>query len=180
MQTTSANTLKALDLPRPQEAKSVPIRFVPLSLRPEVVPLAVSLLGESFDVAAHTPINPDPLALLGAPNSVWLAATSGEEVVGIVGYHTIYWPDGAAEIFLGVVPKWRGKGVSKLMCRYLTEFAFNDLGLRRLTSSSLVGSKSEALAKQAGGVLEAIHKASRLVHGQYVDASTYVLFRKGG
>lgn len=142
------------------------------------MPTACQFIVEAAEWAPKAQTFVDPLQVLQAPNSLWLAALQGDELVGVVGFHSISWPDGTAEVALGVVPAHRGKGGAKHLAVLQNEFAFQELGLRRLQMTSLTGSPACAIAQAAGLKLEGTLKQCRLKRGKYLDASVYALLRE--
>jgi len=106
-----------------------------------------------------------------------MSALNGEELMGVVGYVGISWPDGTADVALGVTPKWRGKGLAKELAKIQNAYAFQDLGLRRLQMFALEGSPSCKIAAAAGLTLEGTLKACRLKRGVYHNASVYALLK---
>lgn len=114
-----------------------------------------------------------PLAILGDPNSRWLSALNGDEFVGVAGYHKINWIDSKAEIFTAVVPKWRGSGAAQSLVRAQIEFGHNDMGLRRLTMTTLAGSPSAKIATKMGLKPEGVFPRCRLKRGVLHDALAF-------
>ena len=81
-------------------------------------------------------------------------ATS-DEVLGSVGLVTIDHERGVAEIGYWTAPHARGRGVATRAVRLLTDFAFAELGLKRLELMPFVGNRaSERVAARAGYVRE--------------------------
>lgn len=163
-------------VPFRQEA-SLSIRLMPL--RPIDIDTAANLALEANEWAPRTQLIADGRAILGQPDSLWFSALNGDELIGTVGYHSINWIDGCAEVALGVVPKWRGKGVGTIISKLLVGNAFDDLGLRRLTATTLVGGPSDKLCPLQGGILEGIHKGVRRKSGRFYDSHTYALTKEG-
>ena len=126
------------------------------------------------DTETFTP----PLAVLNDPNSRWLSALSGEELLGVVGFHRINWVDSKAEIFLGIAAKWRGSGAAQSLAKMQLEFGQQDLGLRRLSMTCLTGSPSAKIATKMGFTPEGTIPRARLKRGTYHDALLFGLERK--
>jgi RimJ/RimL family protein N-acetyltransferase len=119
------------------------------------------------------------MEVLGTNDSRWYSALNGEELMGVIGFCGISWPDGCADVAMGVVPKWRGHGVAKELAKIQNAYAFLDLGLRRLQMFALKGSPSCKIARSAGLTLEGTLKGCRLKRGVYHDAEIYALVREG-
>lgn len=158
----------------------MPIRLVPLFLREQDVKPALDLIVEAQEWAPKGQAFTPPLAVLQAPNSHWMSALVGDELVGIVGFVGISWPDGSADVALGVVPKWRGKGIAKRVAKAQNDHAFLDLGLRRLQMSALANSPSAKIAQAVGLTLEGTLRGCRFKNGAYQDVAIYALVKKGG
>lgn len=155
----------------------MPMRLVPL--RPEDVPAAAALLLESAEWAAHSAFNTDPGSILFNPSATWLTVLAADEVIGIVGVHSINWIDRAGELAGGTMPNWRGKGAGAPAFNLLVEHCFNDLGLHRLSVTTLVGSPSEKIARACNFVVEGQHKAARFKGGRFHDTVTLALVKEG-
>jgi RimJ/RimL family protein N-acetyltransferase len=106
-----------------------------------------------------------------------MSALSGEELLGVVGYHSISWIDGSAEIFTSVMPKWRGKGLALNLVQNQLDYAFKDLGFRRITMTTLAGAPSAKIADKMKVPIEGRFVRSRLKRGVYHDAIAYALER---
>ena len=156
----------------------MPIRLVPL--RPQDRAVAAALAVESLEWSPQFRYIPDGMEVILAPQTLWYSALAGDadELIGVIGFTNISFPDGSAEVALGVMPKWRNRGTAKILAKAQNEFAFNDLGLRRITMTALAQSPSVKIAQAVGLKLEATHKETRLKRGKYLDSATYVLTRE--
>ena len=153
----------------------MPTRLIPL--REVDVPQALQYIVESQEWSPRAQPWLDPREVLGAPNCIWMSALNGDELLGIVGYTGVSWPDGCADVALGVVPKWRGKGIAKELAKIQNAYAFQDLGLRRLQMFALKDSPSCKIARAAGLTLEGTLKGCRLKRGVYHDAEIHALLK---
>lgn len=151
----------------------MPLRLV--QLRQEDVPMAAQFIIEAGEWAPRTPLFVDPGAILSAPNSVWVSALNGEELVGIGGIHSISWPDQTGEIAVGVVPKWRGRGLSKVVCSHICNYGLKDLGLTQITSTVLAGSPSQKIVEANGFKPEFTRLKARRKANQWHSTISYVL-----
>jgi RimJ/RimL family protein N-acetyltransferase len=151
------------------------IRLVPL--READLQEACQYIVEGREWSPKSDIFLPPIAVISHPDSRWLSALNGDELVGVVGFHNISWPDGTAEMFTSVVPKWRGSGASLNVVKEQLDYGFLDLGLRKITMTTLAGSPSAKIADKMKVPLEGTLKRSRLKRGVYYDALVYGLER---
>jgi ribosomal-protein-alanine N-acetyltransferase len=143
------------------------------------LPIATQFIVEAQEWSPTIQTFVDPIDALNMPGSLWLSAFNGENLMGIIGFTGISWPDGSANVALGVVPAWRGKGVAKLLATHQNDYAFQDLGLRRLQMTALEDSPSCRIAKAAGLTYEGTLRKCRLKRGTYHNASIYSLLKEG-
>ena len=153
----------------------MPIRFQ--LLRSEDLPMACQLIAEAAEWSPKSQLFDNPMDTLLRPRSQWMSALSGEELLGIIGFHDISLPDSSAEMFTGIVPKWRGKGFAANLVTQQLDFAFKDMGLRRITMTCLEGSPSAKIADKMKVPLEGRFVRSRLKRGVYHDSLAYGLER---
>lgn len=151
----------------------MPLRLVPL--REVDIPMACQFLVESQEWSPKTEIFTAPMATLSKPDSLWLSAVNGEELIGVVGFHGISWIDGVAEMFTSVAPKWRGSGAFGTLTKHQLDFAFKDLGLRKVTATCLRGSPTAKLADKMKIHLEGTFLRVRRKNGQFHDALAFGL-----
>ena len=152
------------------------INLIPL--REIDLPLALQFIVEAQEWSPHSQIFTSPMEVLNAPNSLWLSALDGNEFIGIVGFTGISWPDGSANVALGVAPKWRTKGIARILACQQNAYAFGELGLRRLQMVALEGSPSCKIASRSGLTLEGTLKKNRFKQGKYVNSSIYALLKE--
>lgn len=148
-------------------------------LRESDLPLATLCLAEAQEWAPHSSLFTSPQEVFGDSNALWLVALGGDEIMGIVGFLGINWIDRTAEVALGVAPKWRDKGIAKVLAQAQNDYAFNTLGLRKLKMIALADSPSCQIALSVGLTLEATLTAERLKDGQLCDVSIYSLVAGG-
>jgi len=139
--------------------------------------MACQLIQEAGEWSPKSQIFDNPMDTLLKPRSQWLSALSADELVGVVGFYDISLPDGSAGMFTGLVPKLRGRGFSLALGKAQLDFAFNDMGLRRLEMSCLEGSPSAKLASKMGVKPEGRHPNTRLKNGKYHASVTFGLER---
>jgi RimJ/RimL family protein N-acetyltransferase len=151
----------------------MPLRLIPI--REIDVSIACLHLIEAQEWGIRTDIFAPPLAILGKPDSLWLSAVNGEELVGIAGFHGISWIDGVAEMFTSVVAKWRHSGAFGTVTKHQLEFGFKDLGFRKITMTCLAGSPSAKLADKMQVPIEGRFAKVRRKHGEFYDGLQYGL-----
>jgi len=150
-----------------------------IQLREIDLPLATQFIVESQEWSPRSQAFTNPMEVLNTPNSLWLSALNEEEIIGIIGFTGISWPDRSSDVALGIVPKWRTKGLGRILACLQNDYAFNELGLRRLQMVALEGSPSCKIASRAGLSLEGTLKKCRLKNGKYHNASIYALLKEG-
>ena len=141
------------------------------------MPQALQFIEEAATWAPRSQAGVPAEAVLGAPNSLWYSVLSADTLLGIIGYVGISWPDGTADVALGVVPSLRKRGVAKALAKAQNHFAFTELGLRRLQMIALSDAPSCKIALAAGLHLEGTLRQARLKEGSYHDASVYALVK---
>ena len=90
----------------------------------------------------------------------------------------ISWPDGTAELAIGVLPEHRSQGLAKEMALVQNAYGFGTLGLRRLQTIILKGAPTAKIAVASGLALEGTLKACRLKNGSYHDAEIYAIIKE--
>lgn len=94
--------------------------------------------------------------------------------VGVFKITHIDWPNGGADIGWDVFAFFRGKGFGKGIAAAGAAFAFEALGLRRLTAEILETNEiSQRCAAHAGFVLEGRKREAVWKGGKYVDSLVY-------
>jgi RimJ/RimL family protein N-acetyltransferase len=148
-----------------------PLREADLNLATQFI-VEAEAWSPRFQLGVH------PMEVLQAPNSLWLSALNEGELIGILGFSDISWPDGTANVALGIVPKWRTKGLGRILAVLQNEYAFNEMRLRRIQMIALAGSPSCKIASRAGLTLEGTLRKCRFKGGTYHDASIYALVKE--
>jgi RimJ/RimL family protein N-acetyltransferase len=147
------------------------VTLAPLNPNPATLAWALQFIQEASEWESASPVGVSAEAVLGAPNAVWLEAKNGDELLGIVGLHTLNIADRSGSPAVGIVPKWRGKGLYRLLAQGLEEYAFQTLNLRRLETRAVEGPTTKVFHR-IGWKVEAKHPKSRYKNGQYVDTFT--------
>ncbi|MCB0191975.1 MAG: GNAT family N-acetyltransferase [Anaerolineae bacterium] len=95
-------------------------------------------------------------------------------LIGMVGYHTIDWTNRNVEIGYWIAADFQGRGLMTQACRFLVNYAFTTLKLNRVVIRCAVGnSKSAAIPKRLGFTWEGILRQQQQLNGRYVDLVVY-------
>ena len=138
--------------------------------------MACQLIQEAQEWNARTTTFIPPIAILNAPDAIYVSALQDGQIVGVVGYQGISWPDGTAEMFTGVVPEQRKGFTFPALVKEQLSYGFNTVGLRRITMTTLVGSPSARMAEllAPNGVRkEGTFPNARLKRGTYHDVVAF-------
>jgi len=113
-------------------------------------------------------------------NDIMWAVHLNKELVATVKLGQIDYYNGYCD--LGIMignKKYRGKGFAKIICKYVINYAFNKLNLRRIEGSCI--SKNIAMNKtfkNLGFKLEGQMIKRNKIEKRYFDRNIYALFRK--
>lgn len=109
-----------------------------------------------------------------------IARRSDDRAVGHVAFYQLNHRLGIGDfaILLGDKSTW-GKGLGKKCTRYMIEYGFEVLNLRRITLGVLVTNpRAESLYRSLGFVEEGRLRRAQLKAGQFVDVILMSLFRE--
>ena len=148
-------------------------------LREVDLPMAMQFIVEAQQWSPTGQSFTHPMEVLQQANSLWYSALNEDELLGIVGFAGISWPDGCADVSLGIVPKWRGRNLGRVLAQLQNDYAFNELRLHRLQMLALEGSPSCKIATRAGLTYEGTLKGCRFKGGTYHNANIYALVKEG-
>lgn len=91
-------------------------------------------------------------------------------LVGMVGYHTIDWLNRSVEIGYWIGADFQGRGLIARACRFMTDYAFNQLGLNRVVIRCAVGNtRSAAIPRQLGFTQEGVFRQQQTLNNQFID-----------
>lgn len=114
---------------------------------------------------ADTTLTPDDtrafikngLMQLADNNGCQLGIWYKNEPVGTVGFHYWNWDNGRTEIGYWLDERFQGRGIMTRVCWTLIDYAFGELGLRRVEIRAAAGNgKSRAIPERLGFTLEGI------------------------
>src|SRR3989338_4039970 len=102
------------------------------------------------------------------------------ELVGTIGLHHIEWIHRTASTGAWIATdKHRGKGIGCEAKLLLLDYAFNDLGLRKICSSVLAtNERSRRYNEKCGYHVEATLKRQLFVYGEFVDELLMAVFKE--
>ncbi|HEX5990719.1 MAG TPA: GNAT family protein [Solirubrobacterales bacterium] len=97
-----------------------------------------------------------------------------EEIVGVVGLHTIDWVNRSTSIGYWLTARVRGRGLMTTAVRALLDHAFHDLELHRIEIHCAPENRpSRAIPERLGFREEAHLRETELVGGRYLDSVVY-------
>ncbi len=100
------------------------------------------------------------------------------ELVGAVGFNTIFPDTKRATVGYWLSPEYEGKGIMTRACQTLFELAFNELNLEKVQLSAAEGNQpSRSVAERLGMTLEGIITNSESLNGRIVDHAVYGLHK---
>ncbi len=106
----------------------------------------------------------------GCQMGIWLR----NELVGSVGFHYWNWNTGRTEIGYWLDERFQGRGIMTRVCWALLDFAFDELGLRRVEIRAAAGNaRSRAIPERLGFNLEGILRQVEHIDGRWDDMVIY-------
>ena len=106
--------------------------------------------------------------------SLELALTDADEVIGTVGFVELDAQDKQGEIGYWISEDCGGRGVMTSACAALMEYGFDTLGLHRQLLRAATGNvRSRAIAERLGFTFEGIERDGELLNGRFVDLARY-------
>jgi len=101
------------------------------------------------------------------------------EFVGLIGLKDIDFLNRRVEIGYWLVERMTGKGIMSLCVEKMIEFVFDALEMNRIQIKCGVGnSKSSAIPKRIGFLLEGIERQGEKHPDKYIDLEVYSLLQK--
>ena len=95
-------------------------------------------------------------------------------LAGVIGYHTINWPNRHVEIGYWLGAAFEGKGLMTKACRALVDYAFRELTLNRVEIQCATGNlRSQAIPEKLGFVREGIRREGEWLYDHFVDLVVY-------
>ena len=92
------------------------------------------------------------------------------QLAGVIGYHPINWSNRKVEIGYWLAQSFQGKGLMTKACKTLVTYAFDELGLNKVSIQCATGnSRSCAIPKRLGFTQEGILRDAEWLYDHYVD-----------
>jgi len=102
-----------------------------------------------------------------------------ESLVGVVGYHPIQWNNKSVEIGYWLSHEVTGQGIMTKSCRALVDYAFDVIGLNRVTIPAAVDNRrSRAIPERLGFKKECVIRDAEWLYDHYVDHVLYTLLKR--
>jgi ribosomal-protein-serine acetyltransferase len=116
------------------------------------------------------------LEQLAANNGCQMGIWVQGELVGAVGFHYWNWNNGRTEIGYWLAEGTQGRGIMTRVCRALIDYAFGELGLRRVEiRAAASNARSRAVPERLGFTLEGAIRQIEHIGTQWDDMVVYGL-----
>ena len=101
------------------------------------------------------------------------------DFAGIVGFHNTDRVNEKTELGYWLVPPMTGQGIITTSCRVLIEFAFEKMGMNRITIRCALENKaSEKVASLLGFSFEGIEREGERTHDLFLDLKVFSLLKR--
>lgn len=111
-------------------------------------------------------------------NEVYIIWYQGD-FAGIIGFHNTDRVNEKTEIGYWLIENMTGKGIIHRSCRVLIEFAFEAMGMNRITIRCALGNQtSEKVAIRLGFSFEGIEREGERYHDHFFDLKVFSLLKK--
>ena len=102
------------------------------------------------------------------------------QLAGVIGFHTVNWPNRQVEIGYWLGADFQGHGVMTRACRAMIDFAFRKLQLNRVTILCATGNaRSRAIPERLGFVQEGTLREGEWLYDHFVDLVVYSMLARG-
>lgn len=102
-----------------------------------------------------------------------------DQLVGVVGYHSIDWPNRKVEIGYWQSADTQGKGIMTRACRAVVQYAFDKLLLNRVTILCAIGNvRSRAIPERLGFTQEGTQREAEWLYDHFVDLAVYSMLAR--
>ena len=106
--------------------------------------------------------------------SIWF----NEEFAGLIGFKDTDWLNRKTELGYWLSEKMQGKGIITKCVKKLIRYAFQKLRLNRIQIKIAVGnSKSAAIPKRLGFILEGVERAGEKHNQKFLDLEIYSILK---
>ena len=100
-------------------------------------------------------------------------------LAGVIGYHTVNWPNRHVEIGYWLGEQFQGKGLMTRACRALVGYAFERLMLNRVAILCATGNtRSRAIHERLGFTQEGIVRDGEWLYDHFVDLVIYSMLTR--
>ena len=100
-------------------------------------------------------------------------------LAGVIGYHTVNWPNRHVEIGYWLGEEFQGKGLMTRACRTLVDYAFEKLMLNRVGILCATGNaRSRAIPERLGFTQEGILRDGEWLYDHFVDLAVYSMLAR--
>jgi len=101
------------------------------------------------------------------------------QLAGVIGFHTVNWPNRQVEIGYWLGVDLQGYGVMTRACRAMVDFAFHKLQLNRVSILCATGNtRSRAIPKRLGFTQEGILREGQWLYDHFVDLVVYSMLAR--
>ncbi|HEX7734050.1 MAG TPA: GNAT family protein [Ktedonobacteraceae bacterium] len=101
------------------------------------------------------------------------------QLAGIVGFHTVNWPNRQVEIGYWQGANFQGHGVMTRACRAIVDYAFHKLQLNRVSILCATGNaRSRAIPERLGFTQEGILRDGEWLYDHFVDLAIYSMLAR--
>ena len=96
------------------------------------------------------------------------------QLAGVIGFHTVNWPNRQVEIGYWLGANFQGRGVMTRACRAMVDYALRKLQLNRVTILCATGNvRSRAIPERLGFTLEGTRRDGEWLYDHFVDLVVY-------
>lgn len=100
-------------------------------------------------------------------------------LAGIIGYHSVNWPNRQVEIGYWLGAEFEGQGLMTKACRVLVDFAFEKLSLNRVAICCATGNvRSRAIPERLGFTQEGVLRDGEWLYDHFVDLAVYSILAR--
>lgn len=97
-----------------------------------------------------------------------------DRLTGVIGYHSVNWPNRHVEIGYWLGAEFTGQGLMTKACRALIDFAFDKLLLNRVSILCATGNtRSRAIPERLGFTQEGVQRDGEWLYDHFVDLAVY-------
>jgi len=102
-----------------------------------------------------------------------------DQLVGVIGYHPVNWPNRKVEIGYWLGADVQGKGIVTRSCRAVVQYAFEKLLLNRVTILCATGNqRSRAIPERLGFREEGTLREAEWLYDHFVDLVVYSMLAR--